>query len=74
MEKTSFLAHFGPFLAILGALRIFLENLALSQTSRGFLAPCLKLKKTNDQIPRKLLERRTDTQTDRPYFIGPFWP
>ena len=78
MEKTSFLAHFGTFLSIFGAMRIFLKNPALPRTtSRGFLSPCQKLEKTNDQIPRKLPDRCKDLwkygQTD-PYFIGPFWP
>ena len=64
MEKNSFLAHFGPFLPIFRAMRIFLKNPALTRTtSRDFLSPCQKLEKTNDQIPRKLLNRRTDGQT-----------
>ena len=37
-------------------------------TSYGFLALCQNSEKTNDTIPRKRLDRRTD----RPYFIGPF--
>ena len=74
MEKTSFLAHFGLFLPIFRAMRIFLENPASRTTSRGFLSPCQKLEKTNDQIPTKLLDRRTDIQTHRPYFIGIFRP
>ena len=61
MEKTSFLAHFGPFLPIFGAMKIFLKIPALSRTtSRGFLSPCQKLEKTNDQIATKLPDRRTD--------------
>ena len=63
MEKTSFLAHFGPFLPIFGAMRIFLKNPDLSRTSsRGFLSPCEKLEKTNDQIRRKLPDRGTDVR------------
>ena len=46
----------------------------MKKTSRGFLSPCQKLEKTNDQIPRNLPDRRTDVQMDRPYFIGPFRP
>ena len=50
--------HFGSFLPIFGAMRIFLKNSALSRsTSGGFLSPCQKLEKTNDQIPRKLSDR-----------------
>ena len=37
-------------------------------TSDGFLAPCQNLEKTNDTIPRKRLNGRTD----RPSFIGSF--
>ena len=55
--------HFRPFLPIFGAMRIFLKNSALSRTtSRGFLSPCQKLEKPNDQIPRKLPDRRTDVR------------
>ena len=43
----------------------FLENLALSRTtSHGFLALCQISEKTNDTIPRKCLERRTDGRTE----------
>ena len=38
------------------------------------LTPCQLLVKTNEPIPRKLLNGRTDGRTDRPYFIGPFQP
>ena len=47
-------------------MRIFLKNPALSRTtSRGFLSPCQKSEKTNDQIPRKLPDRHTDMWKDR---------
>ena len=63
------LAYFPNF----AARKIFLENPALSRTtSYGFLASCQNLEKTNDTIPRKRPDRRTDGRTDRPYFIGPF--
>ena len=63
-KKPHFLAYFGPFSPIFRAMRIFLKNPALSPTtSHGFLSPCQKLGKTNDQIPRKLSDRRTDGQT-----------
>ena len=71
-----FLANFWTIFPIFGAKNFFLENLALSSTtSYEFLAPCQKLKETNDTIPRKRLDKRTegrkDGRTDRPYFIGP---
>ena len=61
--------HFWPILPIVGAMRIFLKNLAFScTTSSGFLSPCQKLEKNNDQIPRKLQDKHTDVwkyeQTD----------
>ena len=65
MEKNSFL--------FFRAMRIFLINPALSgTTSRGFLSSCRKVEKTNDQIPRKFQDRRTDVRIERPYFLGPF--
>ena len=67
--------HFWPILPIFGAMRIFLKNPAFSRTtSRGFLSPCQKLEKTNDEIPRKLPDRCMDVRTERPYFTGPFRP
>ena len=62
-EKRHFLAYFGPFLPIFRAMRIFFKNPALScTTSHGFLSPCQKLEKTNDQIPRKLPDRCRNLQ------------
>ena len=53
-------------------MRIFLINPALSGTiSRGFLSSCRKEEKTNDQIPRKFQDRRTNVRIERPYFLGP---
>ena len=44
-----------------GANKFFPENPALSRTtSYGFLAPCQNSEKTNDTIPRKRLDGRTD--------------
>ena len=64
MEKNSFL--------FFRAMRIFLINPALSgTTSRGFLSSCRKVEKTNDQIPRKFQDRRTNVRIKRPYFLGP---
>ena len=64
MEKTSFL--------FFRAMRIFLINPALSGTiSRGFLSSSRKVEKTNDQIPRKFQDRRTNVRIERPYFLGP---
>ena len=68
-------SHFWPILPIFGAMRILLRNPAVSRTSpHSLLSSCQKLEKTNDQIPRKLPDRRMDVRTDGPYFIGPFWP
>ena len=51
----------------------FSDNPALSSTtSYGFLAPCQNLEKTDDAIPRKHPDGRTDGRKDRPYFIGHF--
>ena len=56
-------AHFWSIFPILGAKKIFPENLALSRTtSYGFLAPCQNLEKTHDTIPRKRPDRQKDGQ------------
>ena len=55
---------FWPILSILGAKKIFLENLALSHTtSHGVLAPYQNLEKINDTIPRKRPDREKDGRT-----------
>ena len=60
-----FLANFWTIFPIFGVKTFFLENLALSSTtSYEFLAPCQNLKETNDTIPRKRLDRRTEGQSD----------
>ena len=60
---------FGVFFLNFWEKKIFSENPALSRTtSYEFLAPCQISQKTNDTIPRKCLDRRTN----RPYFIRPF--
>ena len=60
-----FLADFGPFSPILRAKKIFPENPALSHTtSNEFLAPCQISEKTNNKIPRKHLDRRTEGRTE----------
>ena len=69
LKKTLILAHFWHFFPILEQKKIFPENPARSHTTHKFLAPCQISDKTNDTIPRKHLDGRTD----RPYFIGPFW-
>ena len=52
---------FWPIFPILGAKKIFLENLALScTTSYGFLTPCQNLEKFNDTIQRKCPDRRKE--------------
>ena len=64
MEKTSFF--------FFRSMRIFLINSALSgTTSRGFLSSSWKVEKTNDQIPRKFQDRRTNVRIERTYFLGP---
>ena len=65
IQKTLFLAHFWPIFPIFWAKNFFLENLALSRTtSYGFLVSCQNLEKTNNTIPRKRLDRRTEGQKD----------
>ena len=66
---SPFLVHFPNF----GDKKKLSENPALSSTtSYGFLAPCQNLEKTDDAIPRKHPDGRTDGRKDRPYFIGHF--
>ena len=63
-KENLFLAHFCLIFQFSGQKKFFLENPALSRTtSRGFLAPCQNLEKTNDTIVRKRLDRRKDRQT-----------
>ena len=58
LKKTLFLAYFGQ-------KKHFPENPALSRTtSCDFLALCHISEKTNDAIPRKHLDRRTEGRTD----------
>ena len=65
IQKTLFLAHFGPIFTIIGAKKIVQENPALSHaTSYGFLAPCQNLEKVSDTIQRKCPDRRKDRRTD----------
>ena len=64
-KKPCFWSIFPNF----GANSFFREDPALSRTtSSGFLAPCQNSEKTNDTIPRKCPDRRTDIS----YFIGHF--
>ena len=63
---------FGPFLTIFGH---FCSKIRLSHTTICEpLTPCQVSEKTNEPIPRKLMDRRKDGRKDRPYFIGPFRP
>ena len=64
--KKPCLADFGSFFLILGQKKKkFPENLALScTTSYDFIAPCQISEKTNDTIPRKRLDRRTDRRIE----------
>ena len=60
-----FLVHLLPIFPIFGAKMFFPENPALSRTtSYGFFAPCQNIEKTNNTIPRKRPDRRTDRQTE----------
>ena len=61
----------GPFLE-----QTFLsKNLALSHTTtHGPLTQCWVSEKNNEPIPRKLPNGRMEGWTDRPSFIGLFWP
>ena len=66
IKKTLFFAHFCPFSQFSRQKLFFTENPALSRTtSHEFLAPCLHLEKTNDKIPRKNSDRRTEGREDR---------
>ena len=74
-KKPCFKPIFAPFSQHWVKKKLFSKNLVLSCTiSYGFLATCQNLGKTNDTIPRKRKERRTDGRTDRmtdrPYFTG----
>ena len=63
---TKLLAHFGYFSTIWGQKNFFPENVALPcTTSYEFLASCQISEKTNDTIPRKPLDSRTDRRTER---------
>ena len=61
LKKPCFWPILGLFSQFWGKKFFFSENLALSRTtSYEFLAPCQISEKTNDTIPRKRLDRRTD--------------
>ena len=61
LKKNLFLAHFPNFFG----KKIFSENLAPSSTtSHGILAPCQISERTNDAIPRKLLDRWSNGRTE----------
>ena len=62
--KTLLLARLWSIFVIFGAKTIFMENSALScTTSYGFLASCQNLQKSNDTVPRKRPDRRTEGRT-----------
>ena len=64
LKKPCFWPILGPFSQFWGK-KIFPENPALSRTtSYEFLATCQISEKTNDTIPRKRLDRRTEGRTD----------
>ena len=62
-----FCVFFGPFSQFWGQKNFFWK-IHLCHTKFGFLAPCQKLEKTNNTIPKKhpdqRMDRRTDGQTD----------
>ena len=72
-KKTLILAHFWVIFPILGA-NFFSKNSALSRTTTHGPLITWVSEKTNEPIPRKLPDGRMVGQTNRPYFIGPFWP
>ena len=64
-KNTCFWPIFGPFSQFWKQKKKFLENPALPcTTSYGFLASSQNLEKTNDTIPSKHQEGRTEGQTD----------
>ena len=64
-QKTSFLAHFGPFLPKFGPQHFFFENRASSLFSTPWtLTSCKKAKKTYGWKYENFCCRQTDTQTD----------
>ena len=61
VQKTQILGHFGPKFA----QKFFFENQALSHFGNcHFASLCKKSEKTNERIPRKACNRRTDERTD----------
>ena len=63
--KTLFLAHFGPILPHFGTIRFFSKNRAPSRTTLHRSASSCKIsKKSNEPIPQKRLDRRTNGRTD----------
>ena len=65
---------FGPFPQFLKQ-KTFFQKLQLCHAKLriGSLSPCQNSKKSNNQIPRKHLDRWQDGWTGRPYFIASFW-
>ena len=63
--KTMFLGHFSPFLVIFAQWGFFPKNRALSHTTiYKPLTPCCISEKTNEPIPRKLMDRWKDGRMD----------
>ena len=69
------MAKFCSIFPILGAKKMFPENLTLSSTtSYGFIAPCQNLeKKLMIQFQENAWTDGRTRRTERPYFVGPFW-
>ena len=62
--KNPVLAHFGPFFPILRQKRNLPRKFSCHAQLHEFLAPCQFKKKTNDAIPRKHLDRRTERRKE----------
>ena len=78
-EKTTFCAHFWPFLHIFMQARIFLENLLLSIFSFIDVDCCEKFQKRNteqtqENIGYRHTDRQIDGSPDKHVFIGPPLP
>ena len=57
-------SYFWPIFLIFGTNKFLKKNPVLSHTTHGSLTPCQVSEKTNEPIPRKLLDRRMEGQKD----------
>ena len=66
-SKNPVFGPFWPIFPIFWGKRFFKKNLALPRTTRhGPITPCWVSEKTNEPIPRKLPDWRTEGRMDRP--------